>query len=43
MSGEHELEDSPVGKLPFEFQIDWGPTSVIDFLTPLETCFFLIN
>jgi hypothetical protein len=40
MSGEHEFEDSPAGKLPFEFQIDWGPTSVIDFLNPFGNLFF---
>ena len=39
MSGEHEFVDGPAGKLPFEFQIDWGAASIVDFLNPFDEQF----
>ncbi len=40
MSGEHEFTKGKKGKLPFEFKVDWGPKSIIDFLNPFEEEFF---
>lgn len=36
MSGHHEFEQGfgPVGRMPLEFDVHWGPTDMVDFLNP---------
>ena len=40
MSGEHEFKgEDDRGKLPMEFEINWGPKNIVDFLNPFSEAF----